>query len=231
MIKVENFSITQGQFSLRNVSLEIPTGHYGTLMGPSGCGKTSLMEAICGLRKPSSGRIVLAGENVSDLPPGARNIGYVPQDAALFPGLLVREQLAFALVIRKRPQDEISTRVATLAAMLGVEHLLDRLPNHLSGGEQQRVALGRALASRPKILCLDEPLNALDDKTHAEIVALLKNLADSHAVTTLHITHSVQEAEQLADTMYVMEENRVRLAEDDDQPGSATITLKLRNNA
>ncbi|MCG8586283.1 MAG: ABC transporter ATP-binding protein [Pirellulales bacterium] len=214
MIRVENLHLTQGAFALRGVSLEIADGRYGVLMGASGCGKTTLMEAICGLRRPTSGRIMLADREVVELPPGARQIGYVPQDAALFPGLRVREQLAFGLVVRKRPQEEIRARVDELADNLGVAHLLDRMPDMLSGGEKQRVALGRALAARPKILCLDEPLSTLDDKTHTEIVALLKRMADTHSVTTLHITHSYQEAEQLADTIYVMDQIGLRSVED-----------------
>ena len=212
MIKLENICVTQGSFSLQDVSFEIPDGTYGVLMGMSGCGKTTVMETICGLRQRLSGSIHLAGEDVSDLQPGARQIGYVPQDAALFPGLLVREQIAFGLVIRKRPQDEISARVNELAATLGIEHLLDRMPDFLSGGEKQRVALGRALGPRPRILCLDEPLSTLDDKTHSEIVALLKQVSRKHEVTTLHITHSYREAEQLADQIFVMDDRGVRPA-------------------
>ena len=120
--------------------------------------------------------------------------------------------------------------INAVAAMLGVGHLLDRMPNYLSGGEKQRVALGRALAPRPKILCLDEPLNALDDKTHAEMVSLLKNVAGSHAVTTLHITHSLQEAERLADRIYIMDENGLRLATGEDSSlRAADVEVELRS--
>jgi ABC-type sugar transport system ATPase subunit len=204
MIRIENLHIRQGEFELRDFNMTIPVGTYGVLMGRSGCGKTSIMEAVCGLRTVNGGRIILHDDDVTHLPPGARGIGYVPQDAALFPGLLVREQLAFALVLRKRPEKEISHRVSELAEMLNVTHLLNRMPDRLSGGERQRVAFGRALATKPPILCLDEPLSALDSHIHADILALIKQLVSVHQVTTLHITHSRIEADALADHIFTI---------------------------
>ena len=199
MIEIQNLTLHQSDFSLTDVSITVPDGKYGVLMGRSGCGKTTLIEAICGLRKIASGRIVLNGTDVTELPPSERQIGYVPQDAALFPKLLVRDQLAFGLVVRKRPAAEIGKRIDELAEMLAIRHLLDRYPAALSGGERQRVAFGRALAIDPPILCLDEPLSALDDDTHAEILALIKDLRQHVSATTLHVTHSRKEADALAD--------------------------------
>jgi ABC-type sugar transport system ATPase subunit len=133
------------------------------------------------------------------LRPAERNIGYVPQDVALFPGYKVRDQLAFSLVVRDAPEARIAERVEHMAGLLGIEHLLDRMPEGLSGGEAKRVALGRALVPQPEVLCLDEPLSNLDEDINAEMVELLGSTIRQEAVTVLHITHSRHEADRLAD--------------------------------
>ncbi|MDP7013495.1 MAG: ABC transporter ATP-binding protein [Verrucomicrobiota bacterium] len=198
MIALENIALRQGSFELSNLSLELAAGEYGVLMGRSGCGKTTLLEAICGLRKISGGRLILGDRDVTELPPAERGVGYVPQDRALFPTLLVREQLAFALVLRSLGQAAIAERVEELAELLGIANLLDRTPEKLSGGEAQRVALGRALAHRPSVLCLDEPLAALDEELHGDMCQLLERVHRETGVTILHITHSPSEARRLA---------------------------------
>ena len=143
------------------------------------------------------------------LKPGERDVGYVPQDGALFPHLSVARQLAFALVLRKAKPKQIEERVEELAERLGVSHLLDRMPDALSGGERQRVALGRALSIRPRYLCLDEPLSALDDETHDEIYELLVQTVKGTGVTVLHITHNKREVEHLADIVFRMAGNEL----------------------
>jgi molybdate/tungstate transport system ATP-binding protein len=202
MIRLENVAITQGAFRLSDVSLAVPTGHYGVLMGPTGCGKTSLLESIAGLRLIASGQIVLGERDVTRLPPGERGVGYVPQDAALFRTMSVYNQLAFALNLRGERQQVVEQRVLELAEWLGITHLLNRRPFGLSGGEAQRVALGRALSFRPKYLLLDEPLSALDEMTRASIVDLLGALRKAGEVTVLHVTHNSVEAEKLADVCF-----------------------------
>lgn len=199
MIEINQLHLTQGDFKLRDFEFKLAEGTYGVLMGKSGCGKTSLLEAISGLRPIDSGQIKLGGLDVTRLKPAERGVGYVPQDRALFPTLRVREQLAFSLVIRRLPSSLISDRVDELAALLGIAPLLDRMPQGLSGGEAQRIALGRALASRPKVLLLDEPLNALDEDLHEEMCQLLQQVHRQTQVTVLHITHSQVEARQLGD--------------------------------
>ena len=199
MLEVHQLGLRQGQFALRGLSFRIPTGKYGVLMGRTGCGKTSVLETIAGLRPINSGRILLDGRDVTVLPPAARGIGYVPQDAALFPTLSVAEHLGFALEIRRVPRADIARRVAELADWLEIGPLLGRLPAGLSGGEAQRVALGRALSFRPRYLLMDEPLGALDETTHAHLVRLLQDLRQRGDVTVLHVTHSRPEAELLAD--------------------------------
>ncbi|MBI5384804.1 MAG: ABC transporter ATP-binding protein [Verrucomicrobia bacterium] len=219
MIQVENLSVRAGAFALSGVRFEIPNGHYAVLMGKTGSGKTTLLEAICGLKPIMAGAIALAGRDVTRLTPGERGIGYVPQDRALFQTMTVRENLAFALHIRRWPRADIDRRVAELAKLLGLDGLLDRKPNGLSGGEAQRVALGRALASRPGILCLDEPLSALDDDTREEMYALLDSVRRYTGVTTLHVTHHLGEAERLADVIFVLKDGRI-----EPRPGRKAIS-------
>ncbi len=205
MIALDSIAWRAGTFRLENVSFTVPAGRYAVLMGRTGCGKTTLIEIICGLRQPRAGRVIVADRDVTHEPPGERGIGYVPQDGALFPTFKVNEQLGFALRLRKRPADEINARVAELARELGIEHLLDRLPQNLSGGERQRVALGRALAAKPKVLLLDEPLSALDEELRDDLSALLKRVQREHGITALHITHSRAEAATLADVLFRLE--------------------------
>ena len=209
MIALENISLRQGSFELSGVNLRLAAGEYGVLMGRSGCGKTTILEAICGLRSIENGSIRLGDGEVAGLPPAERGVGYVPQDRALFPTMIVREQLAFALVLSKQPQTQIAERVDELAELLGITNLLDRVPDKLSGGEAQRVALGRALAHRPAVLCLDEPLAALDEELHEEMCRLLEHVHRETGVTILHITHSPSEAKRLAGCHFRMEKGKV----------------------
>ena len=209
MIRFDNLSWQAGVFRLENVSFAVPAGSYAVLMGRTGCGKTTLLEILCGLRQSSGGRVFIGERDMTSLPPGERGIGYVPQDGAMFPTMTVREQIGFALAIRRRPESEIAARVKELSDHLGVAHLLERLPQHLSGGERQRVALGRALAAKPSVLLLDEPLSALDEELRDDLATLLKRVQRDLGITALHITHSRREAAQLADVMFRMEGGRV----------------------
>ncbi|NBR86616.1 MAG: ATP-binding cassette domain-containing protein [Verrucomicrobia bacterium] len=209
MIRFDNLAWHAGAFRLENISFTVPAGRYGVLMGSTGCGKTTLLEILCGLRQPADGHVFIGERDVTDLPPGERGIGYVPQDGAMFPTMTVREQIGFALEIRQRPAAEIAARVKELADSLGIAHLLERRPQHLSGGERQRVALGRALAAKPSVLLLDEPLSALDEELRDELAALLKRVQRELGLTALHITHSRREAAQLADVSFRMISGRV----------------------
>ena len=181
-------------FSLHDVSLTIPDNTYAVLMGSTGCGKTSLLEILCGLRQPSQGQIFLDDRDVTLLEPRERRIGYVPQDLALFPGRRVKAQLSFALQMRGLSDE---TLLQQLAEDLRITHILERLPEQLSGGEKQRVALARALAAQPRVLLLDEPLSALDESTREDAMTLLRTLQSKHALTVLHVTHSSGEANAL----------------------------------
>jgi ABC-type sugar transport system ATPase subunit len=209
VIAVETLSIRVGAFALTEVSFEIAAGEYAVLMGKTGSGKTTILEAICGLKRVHSGTIKLLDQNVTRLKPADRNIGYVPQDLALFQTMRVRDHLAFALEVRKWDRRLIKQRVGELADLLGIARLLDRRPPGLSGGEAQRVALGRALAFHPRILLLDEPLSALDDETRAEMYGLLRAVQQQTGVTTLHVTHSSTEAKTLADRVLLLQNGRI----------------------
>lgn len=208
VIEVCHLHLIAGKFRLTNLSLCIPTGAYAVLMGRSGCGKTSLLEAIAGIRQIQSGSIRLGNAEVTKRQPAERGVGYVPQDRAIFPTLRVRDQLAFSLVIRRLPSAQIDKRVNALAKLLGIDHLLDQMPDGLSGGESGRVALGRALACDPSVLLLDEPLNGLDEALHDETCQLLK-IAHHHSnATVLHITHSAQEARRLGNCHFKLEDGK-----------------------
>ena len=209
MIAVHNLCIRQGAFHLKDVSFTIPAGEYGVLMGKTGCGKTTILEAICGLKSLVSGNILLAGRDVTNCKPAERGVGYVPQDRALFVTMTVRDHLAFALTINHWDRAAIEDRVNELAGLLRLDHLLHRRPKGLSGGEAQRVALGRALSMRPDVLLLDEPLSALDDETRDEMCDLLTEVRKRSPVTVLHITHSRGEAQRLADRIFVLRDGKV----------------------
>ncbi len=199
MIELRQVSIRLGQFSLQNLSLRIEAGEYAVLMGKTGQGKTTILETICGLRPVASGSVWLRGTDITHWSPADRQVGYVPQDLALFPTLRVRQQLEFALRLRNWAKPAMDERVAELSNVLGIGHLLDRRIQGLSGGESQRVALGRALAIRPAVLLLDEPLSALDQATRQEMHDWLRKVRQTTGVTTLHVTHNAEEADALAD--------------------------------
>jgi ABC-type sugar transport system ATPase subunit len=209
VIEVQNLTVHAGSFTVHDVSFSVPTGAYGILMGKTGSGKTTILEAVAGLKHVSAGKIVLGKSDVTQLKPAERNIGYVPQDGALFSTMTVRDHLSFALIIRRVAAAEIQERVDELAKLLGIESLLDRSTVGLSGGERQRVALGRALSFRPSTLLLDEPLSALDDDTRESMYELIRHVKEHTGVTTLHITHSVEEARRLGDIAFRLEGGEV----------------------
>ena len=209
MIELQNVTITAGQFSLSNVSFAVNAGDYAALMGQTGQGKTTILEAICGLKTVAAGQILIRNQDVTTWPPADRETGFVPQDLALFPNMNVAEHLQFALKLRKQPPQKIADRVDELSSLLGIEHLLNRRTRGLSGGEAQRVALGRALSFQPAVLLLDEPFSALDEITRAEMHSLMKSVTRSTGVTTLHITHSNSEAEALANRRFVLKDGIV----------------------
>jgi ABC-type sugar transport system ATPase subunit len=209
VIAVEGLTIRQRAFALGPVTFQVPTGRYGVLMGRTGSGKTTLLEVIAGLRRPAGGRVLLRGRDVTALPPADRGLGYVPQDGAVFRTMTVRENLAFALTVRRAPAAGVAARVSVLADWLGLAHLLDRPAVGLSGGEAQRVALGRALAFRPDVLLLDEPLSGLDEPTRDGLLEVLDGVRKAGPATVLHVTHSRAEADRLGEVVLRIEGGRV----------------------
>ena len=209
MIEIKDLSIDMGEFSLRDINLAIGDGEYFVILGPTGAGKTVLMECIAGLHRIKQGKIWLGKNEVTHLTPEERNVGYVPQDYVLFPFLNVVDNIAFGLRQTKYTGPEIQKRVQHLASLIGISQLLSRDTRSLSGGEKQRVAIARALAPSPGILLLDEPLSALDLRTSKSLRHELRRVHRESGVTTLHITHDLMEAVEMADRVAVILSGRV----------------------
>lgn len=209
MIEVRNISLQLGEFVLDDVSLRVAEHEYFVLVGPTGAGKSVLLECLAGLLHPDTGRVLLDSVDVTDFPPEARRLGYVPQDYALFPHLTVRENLEFGLRVGGNRCETTPGRVSNLAALLGIDDLLDRHPIHLSGGEKQRVALGRALAIEPRVLLLDEPLAALDAATRRTIGAELRRIHNETGITCIHISHNFDEMIHLADRVGLISTGKI----------------------
>lgn len=211
MIKVRDISIHSEVFSLGNLSFEVCDLCCAALIGKSGVGKTTLLESLCGLRRVSKGSIILGTRDVTFLPPRERRIGYVPQDAALFPASTVRAHIEFGPRLQQWNRSEINLRVEELAALLQLENLLERCPFGLSGGEMKRVAIARALAGKPEVLLLDEPLTGLDPDARDETLAQLTQVQDSAPVTTLWVTHHIEELGEIPDAVWELENGELNL--------------------
>ena len=199
-----------GVRALDALDLTIDDGEFFALLGPSGCGKTTLLRSIAGLETVTSGRIEVGGRDVTALQPGARDLAMVFQDYALFPHMTVRDNIAYPLKIKKVGKTERHATADTTAEGLSLAGLLERRPGQLSGGQQQRAALARAVASRPRVLLLDEPLSNLDARLRLEARTFLKRLQRELAVTTVFVTHDQAEALAMSDRMAVMEAGRIR---------------------
>ncbi|MFM8729548.1 MAG: ATP-binding cassette domain-containing protein [Planctomycetaceae bacterium] len=205
MIELADVSVRSGDYLLEGISFQVQAGAYAVLMGRTGIGKTTLLEAICGLRRVLRGRVLLGGVDVTVWSPADRRIGYMPQDLALFPTMTVQQHLEFAQRLQGASQAAMAACVGELAELLEIGHLLQRGVRGLSGGEAQRVALGRALAARPALLLLDEPISALDAETRQSARLMLKNLNRQTGVTVLHVTHDREDAELLGDVCLQLE--------------------------
>ncbi len=187
-----------------NVSLEFPDGKLSVMVGPSGCGKTTLLRILAGLEEPSAGAVVVGDKDITLVPPWDRNTAMVFQSYALYPHMNVFKNMAFPLEARRISKAEIKQRVEQTAAILGLERLLKRYPRELSGGQMQRVAIGRAIVRKPEVFLMDEPLSNLDAKLRVTMRAELKRLQKDLGVTTIYVTHDQAEAMTLADQLVVM---------------------------
>ena len=206
MIELKNVSIERGSFHLKNVSMKIDQGGLHLLTGETGAGKASIVEAICGLQPLHCGRIILRGVDATEATPAGRSIGYLPQDVALFDHLTVRENLRFSCQARKWKPKRIRDRVDSLAGSLGLANLLDRYPSDLSGGQKHTVALGRALAFEPDIVCLDEPFVALDAQTRETMIDWFGAYVQENDVTVLAVTHQPQWLEAMAKSRWKIDD-------------------------
>jgi iron(III) transport system ATP-binding protein len=184
-----------GDFAaLKGVSLAIRQGELVCFLGPSGCGKTTLLRILAGLEVQSAGTILLAGRDISRLPPMQRDYGIVFQSYALFPNLSVAENVAYGLVNRRTPRDKREARVRELLELVGMPDSAPKYPSQLSGGQQQRVAIARALATSPSLLLLDEPLSALDARVRVRLREEIRGLQQRLGITTILVTHDQEEA-------------------------------------
>lgn len=211
MIRLENLHVRVGNFDLRDISLQVPDGGYALIIGPTGSGKTTLLEAVAGHAQLRAGRVFMHGDDVTDLPPERRGLGFVYQQYHLFPHLSVRDNIGYGLRHRRGSGDSLDpeARIAELAGMLAIVPLLDRAVRGLSGGEQQRVALARALAPKPSILLLDEPFAAVDPATRQVLRRELRELHEREGITTLQVTHDFDEALRLGDLVAVLAEGQI----------------------
>lgn len=224
MIRLEDLQVRVGTFDLRDISLEVPQGGYALIIGPTGSGKTTLLEAVAGHARLRAGRVFMHGDDVTDLPPERRGLGFVYQQYHLFPHLSVRHNIGYGLRGARNGRDP-ERRIAELADMLGIEPLLERPIRGLSGGEQQRVALARALAPKPSILLLDEPFAAVDPATRQVLRRELRELHEREGITTLQVTHDFDEALRLGDLVAVLSEGRIA------QRGSPEQVFRYPNSA
>ena len=192
-----------------NISLDIYKGEFFSLLGPSGCGKTTLLRMLAGFETPSQGKIILDGEDMSQVPPYARPVNMMFQSYALFPHMSVEKNIAFGLKQDKVPKDEIQQRVAEVIELVQMGKFAKRKPHQLSGGQKQRVALARSLVKRPKMLLLDEPLGALDKKLRQETQFELMEIQDKLGITFVIVTHDQEEAMTVSTRIAVMDHGRI----------------------
>lgn len=204
MLKLEKITARAGAFTLKPVDLEIPEGECHALLGPSGSGKSTLLELIVGFQKSEAGEIFMNGGNLSHVPVEKRGMGYLPQKLALFPHLTVMENILYGVRCLRKPDQTDLFKVNALLESLGLARLKDRRPQHLSGGERQRVALARALAPEPRLLILDEPFSALNQALRRELWGLLSRLQKKIGVTTLMVTHDLDEAFFFGEKIHVL---------------------------
>ncbi len=195
---------------VKGIDLSVLPGEFVVLVGPSGCGKTTSLRMIAGLEEVTSGEIFIGNEDVTFMPPKDRDIAMVFQNYALYPHMTVRENMEFALKIRKQPRDMINQRVAEASEILGLNKYLERKPKQLSGGQRQRVALGRAIVRQPKVFLMDEPLSNLDAKLRVQTRGELKNLHEKLKATFIYVTHDQIEAMTLGTRIVVMDEGEIK---------------------
>ena len=194
---------------LRGINLEVAQGEFITLLGSSGCGKTTTLRIIAGLETPDQGRVLLEGQDMTNVEPNKRDVNTVFQNYALFPHMNVEQNIGYALKIRKRPKSQIKEEVKSMLELVQLSGFERRMPGELSGGQKQRVAIARSLVNRPKLLLLDEPLGALDLQLRRQMQQELKRLQKKLGITFIYITHDQEEALNMSDRIAVMREGQL----------------------
>jgi inositol-phosphate transport system ATP-binding protein len=209
-ILLDNFSKSFGSTKvIENMKLEVGSGEMLALLGPSGCGKSTTLFSVCGIHRPSSGRILFGDRGVTDLPSQARNVGVVFQSYALYPHMTVAENIGFPLKVKGVNATEIRKQVERISGLVHISNLMERRPAELSGGQQQRVALARALIRKPDVLLLDEPLANLDAKLRLEMRSEIRRIQRETGITAILVTHDQVEAMSMCDRIAIMKEGEI----------------------
>ncbi|MGK9050432.1 ABC transporter ATP-binding protein [Neorhizobium petrolearium] len=209
-VEIQNVRKAYGDFeTIKGVSVDVPDGAFVVLVGPSGCGKSTLLRMIAGLEEITGGTIRIGGRVINDVEPKNRDIAMVFQNYALYPHMTIAENMGFSLRLAKKSKEEIASRVADAARILGLTDYLQRYPKQLSGGQRQRVAMGRAIVRNPKVFLFDEPLSNLDAKLRVQMRAELKDIHARIRTTTVYVTHDQIEAMTMADRIVVMRDGIV----------------------
>ena len=190
-------------------NLDMEKGEFVSFLGPSGCGKTTTLRMVAGFEIPTSGKIILGGDDITSKAPNQRNVGMIFQAYALFPNMTVAQNIGFGLRIRKEPESAVTQRVKEMISLINLEKHADKYPYQLSGGQQQRVALARALANRPQVLLLDEPLSALDAKIRVSLRSEIRAIQKALGITAIFVTHDQEEALSISDRVVVMYDGKV----------------------
>ncbi len=204
-IKLENISMKFGDFyAVRNINISIAKGEYLTILGPSGCGKTTLIKVISGIWTPTEGKVIVDGEDVTNIPMEDRDTGYVFQNIALFPNMTIKDNVGYSPRVKDMPPEDVENISKDHLELVKMFDRAGMFPNELSGGEQQKVAIARALASGSKMLMLDEPLSALDARVRVELRYEIRRLVKKLGITVLHVTHDQEEAMSVSDRIILM---------------------------
>ncbi len=219
--------------AVKDLDITIPAGKLIGLLGPSGCGKSTTLYMICGLLKPTSGKIYFGDNDVTNIPPENRGIGLVFQNYALYPHMSVKQNILFPLENLKVPKEEALVKAQKYADLVGIGHLMDRKPKQLSGGQQQRVAIARALVKEPRVLLLDEPLSNLDARLRLQTREEIKRIQRETGITTIFVTHDQEEAMSISDEIVLMKEGvqqqKGQPQDVYDQPGNMFVAKFLGN--
>lgn len=209
LLRIENLSTDLGEFQLKDINLNVRENEYFVILGPTGAGKTILLETIAGIYSSKQGRVYLNDRDITHIPPKNRNISIVYQDFMLFPHLTIRENIEFSLKVQKCEEEEIKEKVENVVELLDIADLLERFPNTLSGGEQQKSTIARAIITEPEILLLDEPLGSLDPPTREELSKEIKKIQKRLGIKVLHVTHNYSEAVQLGDRIAILRQGQI----------------------